>query len=117
KSLLHEPRLLLMDEPATGLDPAVRREMWRELSQLRKERGITIVFTTHLMDEAESCDRLAILSKGKLIALDTPDNLKSRIGGEVVTIKPDLSKENQSLQNFARKINLDFSPWQQGASP
>lgn len=89
KALLHEPKLLLMDEPATGLDPAARRELWQKLLQLRKDKHMTIVLTTHLMDEAEHCDRLAIMAAGKLITVDTPDHLKSRIGGDVITLEPE----------------------------
>jgi ABC-2 type transport system ATP-binding protein len=89
KALLHEPKLLLMDEPATGLDPAARRELWQKLLQLRKDKNMTIVLTTHLMDEAEHCDRLAIMAAGKLITVDTPDHLKSRIGGDVITLEPE----------------------------
>lgn len=89
KALLHEPKLLLMDEPATGLDPAARRELWQKLLQLRKDKHMTIVLTTHLMDEAEHCDRLAIMVAGKLITVDTPDHLKARIGGDVITLEPE----------------------------
>lgn len=89
KALLHEPKLLLMDEPATGLDPAARRELWQKLLQLRQDKNMTIVLTTHLMDEAEHCDRLAIMAAGKLITVDTPDHLKSRIGGDVITLEPE----------------------------
>lgn len=117
KALLHEPKLLLMDEPATGLDPAARRGMWHELSRLRDQRGITVVFTTHLMEEAEVCNRLAILSAGQLVALDTPENLKAEIGGQVVTIAVDDYGAEDVLQNFARRIESDFGPWQESGRP
>jgi ABC-2 type transport system ATP-binding protein len=89
KAMLHQPRLLLLDEPSTGLDPSARRDIWAHLTKLRKELGITILMTTHLMDEAEKCDRLAIVHKGELVAVDTPDNLKQKIGGDVIQIDCD----------------------------
>ncbi|MEO8602737.1 MAG: ABC transporter ATP-binding protein [bacterium] len=86
KGLLHQPRLLLLDEPATGLDPAARREFTRTLSELRARDGVTIVLTTHYLEEAERCDRVGIMHAGQLIAVDTPDALKARVGGDVVVI-------------------------------
>ena len=83
KGLLHQPSVLLLDEPTTGLDPGARRDLWQYLNTLR-EQGITIIVTTHLMEEAERCDRLAILSQGKLVALGTPTELKREIGGDVI---------------------------------
>lgn len=87
KSLLHDPELLLLDEPSTGVDPAVRLEYWEHLQRLRAESGVTVLLTTHLLDEADKCDRLAVLDRGSLIACETPDALKSRIGGDVVTFE------------------------------
>jgi ABC-2 type transport system ATP-binding protein len=86
KGLLNRPRLLLMDEPSTGLDPAARLELWTYLQEVRKREGVTILLTTHLMDEADQCDRVAILDRGKLVAYDTPANLKERVGGDVITL-------------------------------
>jgi ABC-2 type transport system ATP-binding protein len=86
KGLLHRPQLLLLDEPSTGLDPGARRDMWSYLRNLRDKDGVTVLATTHLMEEAERCDRLGILSAGKLVALDTPDKLKAQIGGDVVSV-------------------------------
>lgn len=86
KAMLHQPRLLLLDEPSTGLDPSARREIWQHLNRLRNELGITIVMTTHLMDEAEKCDRLAIVHLGERVAMNTPDELKEQIGGDVIQI-------------------------------
>jgi ABC-2 type transport system ATP-binding protein len=85
KGLLTRPALLLLDEPATGLDPAARIEMWKQLEHIRAQ-GITIMLTTHLMEEADQCSRLAIMDHGKLVAADTPAALKSRIGGDVITL-------------------------------
>ena len=84
KGLIHSPSILLLDEPSTGLDPGARRDLWLYLRNLRDEEGVTVFVTTHLMEEAEHCDRLAILNEGKLVALGTPFELKSAIGGDVV---------------------------------
>lgn len=87
KGLLHKPDLLLLDEPSTGLDPGARRDFSQYLSQLREQEGVTVVLTTHIMEEAERCDRVGILHQGKLVALDTPDALKARVGGDVIAIQ------------------------------
>ena len=87
KSLLHRPRLLIMDEPTTGLDPAARIDFWNVLRQLQQASGMTIFMTTHLLEEAERADRVAILNAGKLVALDQPDVLRQQLGGDVVSIK------------------------------
>ncbi|MGO4889227.1 ABC transporter ATP-binding protein [Anaerobacillus sp. MEB173] len=78
-SLLHEPNLLILDEPTVGIDPVLRMEIWEELNRL-KENGTTIIVTTHVMDEAEKCDRLGMIRDGKLIAIGTPEDLKEKIG-------------------------------------
>src|SRR5262245_53852403 len=96
KAFLHQPRLLLLDEPCTGLDPVARLDFWRYLASLNREQGVSIFLTTHLMDEAEKCDRLGILEKGRLIALDTPERLKNRVGGDVVVLR---TRHAQTLQN------------------
>ncbi len=87
KALLTGPRLLLLDEPSTGLDPGARIELRNALQQARKATGLTVVFTTHLMEEADPADRLAIFDQGRLVASDTPLNLKSQIGGDVITLQ------------------------------
>lgn len=86
KGLLHRPPVLVMDEPSTGIDPAARIDLWRQLRTITGEHGVTVLLTTHLMEEAEHCTRLAILAGGKLLACDTPAALKSRIGGDVLTV-------------------------------
>jgi ABC-2 type transport system ATP-binding protein len=86
KGMLHRPAVLLLDEPSTGLDPAARIDLWRHLRQLNQQNGVTILVTTHLMDEAEHCSRLAVLAAGKLLAAEAPAALKERIGGDVITI-------------------------------
>jgi ABC-2 type transport system ATP-binding protein len=84
KSLLHRPEVLLLDEPSTGLDPGARRDLW---DALRSLKGVTVLLTTHLLEEAERCDRLAILHKGKVVALGEPMALRAEIGGDVVTVR------------------------------
>ena len=86
KALLHEPELLLLDEPSTGLDPAARREFFALLTRLRESDGVTIVLTTHYMEEAERCDRIGILDQGRLVAIAPPGELKQRVGGDVMVI-------------------------------
>jgi ABC-2 type transport system ATP-binding protein len=87
KGLLHHPSVLLLDEPTTGLDPGARRDLWQYLAILRDEENVTVIVTTHLMEEAERCDRLAILSEGQLVALGTPAELKNEIGGDVLLLE------------------------------
>jgi ABC-2 type transport system ATP-binding protein len=86
KGLLTRPQILLMDEPSTGLDPVARLDLWNALLASRHEQKLTILLTTHLMDEADKCDRLAILDKGRLIAIGTPKELKEQIGGDIITL-------------------------------
>jgi ABC-2 type transport system ATP-binding protein len=85
KGLLHSPALLLLDEPTTGLDPGARKDVWTYLASLTQQ-GVTVLVTTHLMEEAERCSRLALLDKGLLAALGTPARLKEDIRGDVVTV-------------------------------
>jgi ABC-2 type transport system ATP-binding protein len=86
KGLLHEPKLLLLDEPTAALDPGGRKDLWDHLLELRASRKVTILVTTHLMEEAEKCDRLAILDRGEIVAEGSPVELKSAIGGDVISI-------------------------------
>lgn len=86
KGLLHHPGVLLLDEPTTGLDPGARRDLWQYLRTLREEEHVSVLVTTHLMEEAERCDRLAIMNEGNLVALGTPTELKSEIGGDVILL-------------------------------
>ena len=86
RGMLHQPQILFLDEPTLGLDPQTRRSIWTHLNELRSAKGVTIFMTTHYMDEAEFCDRIAIIDQGKIVALGTPDELKAMVGGDVVTI-------------------------------
>jgi ABC-2 type transport system ATP-binding protein len=87
KGLLHKPSVLLMDEASTGLDPGARRELWQYILELREREGVTVLLTSHILDEADRCDRLALLHEGKLVSEGTPAQLKSKIGGDVVILE------------------------------
>ncbi len=105
KGLLHKPELLLLDEPSTGLDPLARRELGDYLTELRDKDGVTILLTTHIMDEAERCSRLALLDRGRLVALDKPATLKEQVGGDVVTVEPSGMRE-QIEKRFGVKASV-----------
>ena len=94
RGLLHHPQVLFLDEPTLGLDPQTRNLLWKYIETLAKEKNITIILTTHYMEEADRlCNRIAIIDHGKIIAMDTPARLKDTIGGDVVTIRsPDTAK-------------------------
>ena len=102
KGLMHRPSVLLLDEPTTGLDPGARRDLWLYLETLREQEGVTVLVTTHLMEEAERCHRLAILSHGKLVGLGTPAELKSEIGGDVIQF------EAEHPETLAARIRQRF---------
>jgi ABC-2 type transport system ATP-binding protein len=105
KGLLHHPEVLLLDEPTTGLDPGARRDLWQYLQILRDQERVSIIVTTHLMEEAERCDRLAILNEGNLVALGTPQALTREIGGDVILLE---ARDPQSLADRIRtKFQLD----------
>jgi ABC-2 type transport system ATP-binding protein len=87
KALLHRPKVLLMDEASTGLDPAARRDLTRHVQLLRDKEGVTILLTTHILEEADRCDRLVLLHQGKIVAHGSPSELRSRIGGDVVVLE------------------------------
>ena len=93
KGMIHRPELLLLDEPSTGLDPGARADLWEYLQRARQESGVTIVLTTHLLEEADRADRIAILNEGRLVALDTPDALRSSVGGDLIVIESPAAEE------------------------
>ena len=106
KGLLHHPSVLLLDEPTTGLDPGARRDLWQYLQILRDEERVSVIVTTHLMEEAERCDRLAILNEGKLVALGTPTELKHEIGGDIILL--DATGDAESLaQRISARFHVD----------
>src|SRR6202042_1979602 len=86
RGLMHSPRVLFLDEPTIGLDPQTRRSIWTYIRELKEREEITIFMTTHYMDEAEWCDRIAIMDHGQIVALDSPETLKAQIGEDRVTI-------------------------------
>ena len=102
RGLLHSPQLLLLDEPSTGLDPGARRDFGQQLRTMRDRGGVTIVLTTHYMEEAERADRVAVLHRGSLVALGTPDDLKRSVGGDVVVVHAD------APQALGEKIRARF---------
>lgn len=105
KGLLHHPEVLLLDEPTTGLDPGARHDLWQYLQILRDQERVSIIVTTHLMEEAERCDRLAILNEGNLVALGTPEVLTREIGGDVILLE---AREPQTLADRIRsKFHVD----------
>jgi ABC-2 type transport system ATP-binding protein len=89
RGLLHSPRVLFLDEPTVGLDPQTRRSIWGYITRLKREEDITIFLTTHYMDEAEYCDRIAIMDHGRIVVLDTPEALKESVGKDRVQIHTD----------------------------
>ena len=108
KGLLHHPGVLLLDEPTTGLDPGARRDLWQYLQILRDEEQVSVLVTTHLMEEAERCDRLAIMNEGNLVALGTPAELKNEIGGDVILL--DAAVNATALaENIRARFHVDAS--------
>jgi ABC-2 type transport system ATP-binding protein len=105
KGLLHRPVVLLMDEASTGLDPGARRELWQYVEELRSREGVTILLTTHILDEADRCDRLALFHQGAVVAEGTPAHLTSRIGGDVVVLE---AAEGADAAALAGRIETRF---------
>lgn len=114
RGFMHKPHILFLDEPTIGLDPQTRIHIWEYIKTLIKEEGMTIVLTTHYMEEADHlCDRIAIIDHGKIVVLDTPDTLKNMLGGDVITIKIkdpidiiglcDIYKNNKSIKTVSQK--------------
>lgn len=107
KGLLHRPQVLLLDEPTTGVDPGARRDLWQYLRALGEQENVTVIVTTHLMEEAERCDRLAILNEGKIVAFGTPDELTREIGGDVILLE---AREPRLLADQIReRFHVDAS--------
>jgi ABC-2 type transport system ATP-binding protein len=87
KGLMHRPALVLLDEPTTGLDPGARLDLWTYISEAREQDGLSVLITTHLMEDAERCDRLLIIDRGRIVALGTPDALRDAVGGDVIVAR------------------------------
>lgn len=98
KALLHRPQILLMDEPSTGLDPGIRMELWEYYEQMRREDGLTILMTTHLLEEAERCDRIVLLDQGRMIANGEPQALRESLGGRILRLA------SSDVEGLAAKI-------------
>jgi ABC-2 type transport system ATP-binding protein len=105
RGLMHSPRVLFLDEPTIGLDPQTRRSIWGYIRQLKEQEDITIFMTTHYMDEAEWCDRIAIMDSGKIVALDTPETLKAGIGTDRVSIQTD--DNDAAIAALAREFGVE----------
>ena len=100
RALVHRPRVILLDEPTVGLDPQTRAHIWDYIEQLKEREAVTIFLTTHYMDEAEHCDRIAIIDHGKLLALDTPSRLKAQ--ALFVLAQSNSPRGKQALEQVAR---------------
>ena len=105
RGLVHYPTVLFLDEPTIGLDPQSRKHLWNYVLDLAKKENITIFLTTHYLDEAEHCDRIAIIDHGKIIALDTPAGLKRSIGGDVLTLRT--TDDAKAARLLKTKLKLD----------
>jgi len=106
RGLLHKPKVIFLDEPTLGLDPASRETMWRYIQRLVKEERMTVILTTHYMEEADIlCNRIGIIDKGRIVALDTPKGLKAGLGGDVIRIK---TQQQQHYNNPDKISQLDF---------
>ena len=108
RGLLHQPKVLFLDEPTIGLDPQTRNKIWGYIHELRKQIGLTIFMTTHYMDEADlNCDRIGVIDHGKIIALDTPERLKDAVGGDVITLRT--GDNAAAIDEIRRVYNIESS--------
>ena len=108
RGILHAPEVLFLDEPTQGLDPQTRASIWEHLQRLRRDRGLTMFMTTHYMDEAEWCDRIAIIAHGHIVALGTPEELKARVGGDVVTLSTD--DDSRAAREITERLGITPTP-------
>jgi ABC-2 type transport system ATP-binding protein len=105
RGLLHKPKVMFLDEPTLGLDPASRESMWKYVQRLVKEEKVTIILTTHYMEEADMlCDRIGIIDKGRIVALDTPAGLKAGLGGDIIRIKTKDGIDKVKKFDFVQKV-------------
>jgi ABC-2 type transport system ATP-binding protein len=105
RGMMHSPRVLFLDEPTIGLDPQTRRSIWTYIAELKEREEITIFMTTHYMDEAEWCDRIAIMDHGEIVALDAPDKLKAGVGKDRVTI--DTEDDEAAIEALKQLFDID----------
>jgi len=105
RGLLHKPKVMFLDEPTLGLDPASRETMWKYIQRLVREEKMTVILTTHYMEEADIlCDRIGIIDKGRIVALDTPKGLKAGLGGDIIRIKTRYNPDKISQLDFVHKV-------------
>ena len=101
RGLLHKPKVMFLDEPTLGLDPASRETMWKYVQRLVREERVTVILTTHYMEEADVlCDRIGIIDKGRIVALDTPAGLKAGLGGDIIRIKTGTPDAGKTVAQF-----------------
>jgi ABC-2 type transport system ATP-binding protein len=105
RGLMHSPRILFLDEPTIGLDPQTRSSIWSYIGLLKDTEDITIFMTTHYMDEAEFCDRIAIMDQGQIVVLDTPKALKASVGADRVTI--DTEDDDAAIAELAERFGIE----------
>jgi ABC-2 type transport system ATP-binding protein len=105
RGLMHSPRILFLDEPTIGLDPQTRSSIWSYINMLKETEDITIFMTTHYMDEAEFCDRIAIMDQGEIVVLDTPEALKASVGADRVTI--DTEDDDAAIEALDERFGID----------
>jgi ABC-2 type transport system ATP-binding protein len=99
---MHHPKILFLDEPTLGLDPQTRRSIWEHIEKLNRDEKITVILTTHYMEEADYlCNRIAIIDHGKIIAIDTPENLKNMMGGDIITLETSAAEKLRPLLKFS----------------
>ncbi len=110
RGLLHHPKVLFLDEPTIGLDPQTRRAIWDYLTRLRRQEGATIFLTTHYLEEAEGCERVAILDHGRIVALDSPGALKNAVGGDVISFRASDNEIASRLLLEKRKLQTRGGP-------
>ncbi|HII07465.1 MAG TPA: ATP-binding cassette domain-containing protein [Methanotrichaceae archaeon] len=103
RGLMHHPHVLFLDEPTLGLDAQTRRYIWQYIQKMNQEEGVTVVLTTHYMEEADHlCERVAIIDQGKIVALDTPENLKDLIGADIITLEVDDGVTDEQVHAFSK---------------
>jgi len=108
RGLLHRPKVLFLDEPTLGLDPQTRNRIWEYILDLRQREGVTIFLTTHYMDEAQKADRLAIIDYGQLIAMDTPEKLKRKVGKDIISVKT--ADNDKAADEIKRRYQTEIRP-------
>jgi ABC-2 type transport system ATP-binding protein len=105
RGLLHSPRVLFLDEPTVGLDPQTRSHIWAYINELKQREAITMFLTTHYMDEAEYCDRIAIMDRGQIVVMDTPEALKASVGADRVTIAT--ADDDEAIRRLAQNFGIE----------